>query len=193
MDLGERADHAAVALVCHCEDSAGLRDCDVRAGDAHVRMGEFVSHHLAGRLDFFRNDRFVLYLCIISEKICDLLFVQMQSGHDHVNRGIALERDDEFAEVSLLHEDAVFAEDLVHVDFFGSHRFGFDDGLHTFFFDQIADELNCLIRAGGMEDVAAAGRAVLCELVDHLIDVISRISLDSADVLAGLFKVHAFI
>ena len=193
MDLGKRADHAAVSFVGHREDSSGLRDRYVRAGYAHVGMGEFVSHDFTGCLYLFRDDRLVLYLCVVSEQVRDLLFVQVQGGHDHVHGGVALERDDKFAQVGLLDQYAVVAQDLVHMNLFRRHRFGFHDGLNALLLNQIADEFDRLFSAGCVEDMSSARCAVLCELLDHLIDMIGGISLDPADLFAGLFKIHAFV
>ena len=44
-----------------------------------------------------------------------------------------------------------------------------------------------------LEYVSSAGGAVLSKLVDHLIDMIGGISLDPADLFAGLFKIYAFV
>ena len=193
MDLGQRADHAAVSFIGHRKDRAGLRDCHVGARYAHIGMCKFLSHHLAGGLDLLSDDGLILFLRIISEQIRNLLLVQVQRRHDHMYRGVSFQRDDELAEVSLLNKDAVVSKDLVHVQLFRCHRLGLDDRLHPFFPDQVTNILHRLFRAGGMENMAAAGGAVLRELLDHLIDMIRRVIFYPADIFSCLLKINAFI
>ena len=132
-------------------------------------------------------------MCIFCKEVSDLLLVQMQGGHDHVDGGVALEGDDELTEVGLLDQDTVVTQDMVHVNFFGSHGFGLDDGLDALFLDEVADPLHRLIRALCAEDMSAAGSAVLCELIYELIDVVCRIALDFLDAVTGRLKVNAGI
>ena len=193
MDLGQCTDHTAVALVTHGENGARLGDSHVCAGNTHVCMDELVAHDLPGGLDLLGDDGLVLLFCILSEIISDLLFVQMQGRHDHVYGSVAFEGDDELAEVGLLNLYTVVAQNMVHVDFLRSHGFGLDDGLDAFFLYEAPDILHCLFAALCMEDMSAACRAVLCEIIDHLIDVVGCVALDFLDAVTCRLKVDAGI
>ena len=189
MDLRQGAHHAAVAFVGHREHGSRLGDRDVRAGDTHVRVNETVSHDASRGLHFFGNDGFILHLGVVREEIRHLLLVQMQRRHDHVDRRISLEGDDEFAEVRLLDQDAVVSQDLVEMDLLGSHGFGLHDGLDALFLHQVPDPLHRLFRAAGVEHDAAALFTVGGEFFDHLVDMIRGIGLDFPDLLPDLLKI----
>ena len=193
MNIGQGADHTAVAFVGHGEDRTGLCHGDVGAGNAHFGMCELIAHDAAGCLDLLRDDGLVFDFCIFSEVFGDLLLVEVEGRHNHVDRCVAFKSNDELTEVGLLNQNAVVAQDMVHVNFFRRHGFGFNDGLDAFFFYEIADILHCLVGAVGMEDVAAPGCAVLCEFFDHLIDMLSRIALDFFDAVAGRLKIDACV
>ena len=193
MDLGQCTDHTAVAFVTHCENGARIGDSHVCAGNTHVSMDELVAHDLPGGLDLLGDDGLVLLFCILCEIVGDLLLVQMQGRHDHVDGSVALKSDDELAEVGLLYLYAVIAQDMVHVDFLRSHGFGLDDGLDTFFLYEITDILHSLFAALRVENMSAAGCAVLCEVIDHLIDVVCCIALNFFNAVTCRLEIDAGI
>ena len=193
MDLRKRAYHTPVSFIRHRKDRAGLRNRHVSTRYAHIGVGKFLSHHLAGRLDLLSDDGLILFFGIIREQIRDLFLVQVKCRHDHVHGRIAFKCNDELTKIGLLYKNAVIPENLVHVDLFRRHRLGLNDRLHAFFLDQVTNELHSLIRALGMEDFATAGSTVLRKLLDHLIDMIRCISFDPADIFFCLLKINAFI
>ena len=121
VDGRQRADHAPVALVGHGEDRTTLSNCNICTGNAHIGMDKALAHNLAGGFDLLRDNRLILFLRIAGEQVGDLFLVQMQRGHDHMHRRVALKRDNEFAEVGLLHLHTVRLQRLVEMDFLGSH------------------------------------------------------------------------
>ena len=193
MHLRDRSDHTAVAFVGHGKDRSGLSYRDVGAGNTHVSVHEFLTHDPSCGLDFFRDDGLVFLFRIFCKVIGDLLFIQVKGRHNHMDRCVSFQSDDELAQVGLLYLYAVRAENLIHMDLFRAHGFGLDDCLDALFLYESTDILHRVFGAGGMVDMSAACGAVLGELLDHLIDVISCIVLDFPDLLSCAFKVHAFI
>ena len=116
---------ARVALVGDEHEAAGVGADEVRAGDAGLRLHVFLPEIDAGAAgDGFRivvvigGDAFAL------EGPGDFAAVLVDDRLDDVRGLVAVELDDELAEVGLQALDAVFDQERIEVDFLGRHRLG---------------------------------------------------------------------
>ena len=117
----------------------------------------------------------------------------MQRRHNHVDRCIAFQGNDEFSQVRLLDQDAVIPQNLIKMNLLGSHGFGLDDGFYPLLLYQVPNPLHCLFGAVGMENLTSPLLTVCREFLDHLIHMIGSVGFGFLNLFAGCLEINSCI
>ena len=184
MHFRQRLREIAVALVGDDDRRAGLRDEEIRAGDADVGGEKFLAQYLArlgqqlhrlGEVAIRRQMRMHA-----AEIGLDLLLGQVDGGANDMRRNLAAQLDDIFAEIGLDGPDAGGLQRVVEGDLFRDHRLAFGDGFRAALACDVEHDLARFRRVARVMHVAAGFRHLLLVGFEIEVEMRERVVLDVA-------------
>ena len=184
---------AGVAFVGHEDDAPAFGGEEVGAGDAGLGAEVFFPEEGAG----LAGEGFgvVAGLAVGGDAFFpegggDLAAVLVDDGLDDVGGGVAVELDDEFAEVAFEAFDAVFFEEGIEVDFLGGHGLGLGEAGDPVVPEDAEDGLAGVLAGGGevgVDAVAFEGGGGLPEVVAEVVEgVLLDLSGEVAEAVGAL-------
>ena len=170
---------AGIPLVGGKDETAGVGADEICAGDASLSLHVFFPQKDAG----LAGDGFRIVVVFAADAFAekgfrDVAAVQVYDRLDDVGGFVAVELDDEFAEVGLQAFDAVFDEEGVEVDFLGRHRVGFRELCDAVLAEDGKDRLARVLVGGGKVDVDAAVGEGFLGLRQIVAEVVEGVVLD---------------
>ena len=125
MDARQRLGQVAVALVGDDHRAAGLRDQEIRPGDADIggqellpQLGPRLGQDVAALVEHPVSRQIGVRL---AKLLLPVLAVKVEGRGDDVARQLVAQLDNVFAEIGLHRRDAVALQVLVHADLLGDH------------------------------------------------------------------------
>ena len=179
----------SVTFVRYETNSTVFGDTEVSTRNTHVSFDEFATEVFTSSLDHVIDDRFDFAAEFFGEVLSALFFAQVDSRHNHVARFVTGDGDDPFTHVSFHYMVAFFFKIFIQMNFFSSHRFGFDDAFNVVlftYFVQVFFESSAVFCA---VEVSTASFNGSFEFVSDLFEMLNNINFHSFERVAETINV----
>ncbi len=191
MHAGQGGHHAGVAFVGHGGNRAVFRNGEVASAHAHVGGDELAAQLYAGHLDQTLNVlRVLLHAGFPGEVFSHLIAGKVNGGHDHVGGAFMAQLDDPFPQVGFIHDQPLFFQIGVELDFLGRHGFGLDYPLDVIFLGDAGDDGVGFLRRGRAVDMYPAFFRLFLELLVQLFHVLAGVVLGVGNLRDQAALVH---
>ena len=146
MDSWQSSYQAGITLISNQTDSTIFCNTEISTGYTHISLKKFLTQSLSGQLNHIRNI-LARYLMVnfLLKHLGTLIAIQMNSRHNHVRWALTCQSNHPFAQVCFLYPDIIIGKAFIHMNFFGSHGFGFYYPLYIVFLTNINEDFLYLI------------------------------------------------